>query len=70
MALLIDAESGQIVNAAECKIGETSAVENITDGARRVTGRYDAMGNRVGENYRGITIITYSDGTVAKVMNK
>lgn len=69
VAMLLDTESGRIVNAAECKVTESVSVDGIgIDNTRVETGRFDFTGKRVTPSYKGVVIVTYSDGTLGKVM--
>ncbi len=67
VSMLIDTESGRIVNVAECGVEDSTAVGNIaSDASLRETGRYDLTGMPVGKDYRGVVVVTYSDGSVSK----
>ncbi len=53
------------------KYYETLSVENLQENSaheRKEIARFNLMGHPVGQDYRGITIIHYSDGSVTKVM--
>lgn len=41
----------------------------VTDKEKTEVARYDMGGNRVTENYKGVVIIRYADGTRTKVLN-
>ena len=47
-----------------------SGVKVVQAGARRVIGRYDINGNRVDEDFKGITIVKFSDGSTKKIINR
>ncbi len=49
---------------------ESSYIEEINaEATRKIIGRYDLNGNRVDENYKGITIVRFSDGSSRKSIN-
>ena len=49
----------------------TSGVQEIQSVSEKTEiGRYNLLGAPVSENYDGIVIIRYSDGSTSKVMNK
>ena len=74
VALLIDSETGEIVNAGEGAVpGNPSG--NGTEG--RVTSdeaypvaRYNSTGQRIGKAEKGINILIMSDGKAIKVLEK
>ena len=69
--MLIDTESGRIVNVAECDVEDPTAIGNIaSDGSLRETGRYDLTGMPVDKDYRGVVVVTYSDGSVSKQISR
>lgn len=49
---------------------EVSGVKEVQSGARRVIGRYDINGSRVDEDFKGITIVKFSDGSTKKYINR
>ncbi|GEM_PF-1245055 len=51
--------------------GDHTWIKDIITAAatKRITGRYNLMGQKTGEKDQGIQIIRYSDGTAAKVVN-
>lgn len=52
-------------------LGHTSDVAVIeTTGEKAVAGRYNLMGMPVGDNYKGIQIIVFTDGTTAKNLRR
>lgn len=72
VSMLIDTESGRIVNVDECSVSSTTGINNnaISEASSVETGRYDLTGRPVDNGYRGVVIITYSDGTASKVIAK
>lgn len=54
---------------------DAAGTETISDGLQSnshkiETGRYDLNGRRVSEDYNGISIIRYSDGSTKKIVGK
>ena len=47
-----------------------SDVNEVQFGPRREIGRYDINGNRVDEDFKGITIVKFSDGSTKKYINR
>ncbi len=71
VAMLIDTESGRIVNVDECSVSSLTGIDKVSTAASAVeTGRYDLTGAPVNDGYRGVVIVTYSDGTASKVIVK
>ena len=72
IVLLIDANN-QAVNGmkVEIKTSSTGLINGsaINNDAIEV-GRYSVDGFRVGENYKGIVLIKYSDGSVRKILSQ
>ncbi len=71
VAMIIDTESGRIVNASESPVNEGSGIQNINedsvfDAVESV--RYNLMGQPVKAGTKGISIVVKSDGSVAKVI--
>lgn len=71
VSMLIDTESGRIVNVDECNVSSETGVNNVYSASSSVeTGRYDLTGTPVNDGYRGVVIVTYSDGTACKMIVK
>lgn len=72
VALLIDTQSGKIVNASEAMVSSSVGVEAISgnDAFVKEVSRHDLLGRRIEAPVKGINVITYSDGSVKKVMVK
>lgn len=73
VAMLIDTESGRIVNADECVLENESGIhtidgENPSDSVE--TARYNLMGQPVKAGAKGISIVVKSDGSVAKIIER
>lgn len=50
---------------------ESSGINDIKNESKtEIIGRYDLNGNKVDENYNGITIVRFSDGSTRKMINK
>lgn len=49
---------------------DVSGVNEIQYESRRAIGRYDINGNRVDEDFKGIKIVKYSDGSTKKYINR
>lgn len=56
VVMLIDGESGRILNAAKSAIGEPTGISLTEVSAEKKTARYNLSGQRVGSNYRGIVV--------------
>ena len=72
IVLLIDGNN-QAINGmkAEIRTGSTGLI-NVSDMNNDAfeIGRYSVDGIRVGENYKGIVLIKYSDGSVRKILSQ
>ena len=72
IVLLIDGNN-QAINGmkAEIRTGSTGLI-NVSDMNNDAieVGRYSVDGVRVGENYKGIVLIKYSDGSVRKILSQ
>lgn len=55
-----------ISESAESGIGDVSN----NNAEKTVTGRYDLYGREVSDDYRGVTVIRYSDGTAVKALRQ
>lgn len=69
-ALLIDRNTGQIINAAQSTVDEYSAISNILDTNVIEVERYDINGHKLVTPQSGINIVRMSDGSVRKVLVK
>ena len=71
VSMLIDTESGRIVNVDECNVSELTGVGNaLSAPSAAETGRYDQTGRAINAGYRGVVIVTYADGTARKIVVK
>lgn len=75
VALVIDAESGEIVNAAKGKIfsSDPTGINNIaadTTGGSEVVARYTANGKQITAPVKGLNILKLANGKTVKVMVK
>lgn len=71
VSMLIDTESGRIVNVDECSVSELTGIGNaLSAPSAAETGRYDLTGRAVNAGYRGVVIVTYADGTARKIVVK
>ena len=70
VVFLIDASTGKIVNGAKASIGRSATSDvDVLDCAlegKDVQSIYDISGNRLDRMRKGVNIVVYSDGTVAK----
>lgn len=68
--LLINTKTGQIENAAKCRISDaaTTAITTVPQGQDSVveTARYTLDGRRITTPQKGVNIVKYSDGRVRK----
>ena len=67
VAMLIDSETGKVVNAAKAHVGKKSAVKEVSSSATKIsTLYYDLQGIATNRPSQGIYIVvdTYDDGTV------
>lgn len=75
VALVIDAETGEIVNAAKGKIfsSDPTGINNITPdttGSSEVVARYTANGKQITAPVKGLNILKLANGKTVKVMVK
>ena len=56
-------------NMSEMEDGESGVDSVIADEAKTEIGRYNLQGHKVGDDYRGMVIIKYSDGSTRKILN-
>ena len=74
IALLIDRDKGNIVNAAQSEVAHVptgiSAVQANGDSQAKVVGYYSIDGKKLTTPQRGINIVRMSDGTTHKVLVK
>lgn len=72
VAMLIDKESGRVVNAAECKVSDLTGVGAIDSDKELVKeiGRYNLLGQPISAPQPGVNVVVYSDGSVKKVIEK
>ena len=71
--LKVDAEKVKAANDKLASVlGTSTGIEGITsqEGEAVETCRYNAGGQRVSKNSKGLNIVRYSDGTVKKVIVK
>lgn len=47
-----------------------SSVNELQSGSRKEIGRYDINGNKIGEDFKGIIIVKFSDGSTKKFINR
>ena len=68
--LLLNTETGRIVNAADVKVGsgETSTISPSAAVQNPVSARYSIDGRRLSAPQRGINIVRRADGTTVKVV--
>ena len=55
-------------NMSEMEDGESGVDSVIADEAKTEIGRYNLQGHKVGDDYRGMVIIKYSDGSTRKIL--
>ena len=72
IVMLIDRETGTIVNAAQAEIQEygTAVSTVMSDGSNEPSAVYSVDGRRIQTAEKGINIIRMADGTVKKVLVK
>lgn len=72
VCMMIDANTGRLINAARAKMLDASSVESVkTDSAAAVeVARYNAAGQLISAPQKGLNIIRMSDGTSRKIMVK
>lgn len=72
ICMMINANTGDVINVAKSKIGNAAAIENVGAVAETVTevARYNAAGQTVGIAAKGLNIIRMSDGSTRKVVVK
>ena len=70
--MMIDANTGRVINNATAKIVDPTAIDGVNADARGAVevARYNAAGQMIGSNQKGLNIIKYADGTTRKVMVK
>lgn len=71
-ALVVNANNGEIVNAAQIKLDmPATGIKNVatSKGAAQELARYNVAGAR-SNNAKGLNIVKFSDGTVKKIMVK
>ncbi len=57
VGMLINTQTGEVINAAECRYGETTGIETVMHNEQCVMrNSYNLAGQKVGAGYRGITI--------------
>lgn len=69
-AVLIDTNSGKVINASQCKVieaGET-AISSVNNEQVVEVARYTVDGTQVSLPVKGINIVRYSDGRVVKTV--
>lgn len=72
ICMMIDANTGRVINNATAKIVDPTAIDGVNADARGAVevARYNAAGQMIGSNQKGLNIIKYADGTTRKVMVK
>ena len=73
ICMMIDANTGTVINVAKAKITDfESGIDAIdaADGNATETARYNAAGQIVTAPVKGLNIIRMSDGTIRKVIVK
>ena len=68
--MLIDTNSGKVINASQCKVieaGET-AISSVNNEQVVEVARYTVDGSQVSLPVKGINIVRYSDGRVVKTV--
>ena len=67
-AVLIDTNSGKVINASQCKVieaGET-VISSVNNEQVVEVARYTADGRQVNQPVEGVNLVKYSDGSVVK----
>lgn len=72
ICMMIDANTGRVINNAQAKITDPTGIEGINAGIANDTGttRFNAAGQMITTPQKGLNIIKMSDGTTRKVMVK
>lgn len=72
ICMMIDANTGAVINVAKAKITDASGIEGViaTDSNATEVVRYNAAGQTITAPAKGINIIRMSDGTIRKVIVK
>ncbi len=71
VALLLDAETGRVVNAAQANIQDYAAgIMDIENAAAAITGYYTLDGKLLTAPAKGVNIVKYSDGSTRKILMK
>ncbi|MBQ7471590.1 MAG: hypothetical protein IJS97_04105 [Prevotella sp.] len=69
VAMLIDQQTGAIVNANKCRVSAATGITQPTDNRQElVKGYYTLDGKRLLTPQRGLNIVKYADGTTAKIV--
>ena len=72
VCMMIDINTGRVINVAEAKITDPTGIGGINadgEGAEEVA-RYNAAGQMIAGPQKGLNIIKYADGTTRKVVVK
>ena len=70
VCMMIDINTGRVINVAEAKITDPTGIGGINadgEGAEEVA-RYNAAGQMIAGPQKGLNIIKYADGTTRKVV--
>lgn len=72
VVMLIDNETGRIVNGDVCAVGDSNGIGSSFADEAEATElyRHDLLGRRLEKPVRGVNVVTYSDGSVKKVFVK
>lgn len=72
ICMMIDANTGRVINNAQAKVGDTSGIGGINadNSNAEVVARYNAAGQMIAAPQKGLNIIKYANGTTRKVMVK
>ena len=68
--IVIDNNTGKIVNSAIVKLSEANAIDDVASDNVTEVARYSIDGQRITTPAKGINIVKFSDGSVRKVMIK
>ena len=69
VVLVVDRETGFVLNAAKTRIGTANAVRDILPASTQsLSGRYNLSGQSIAAPQRGVNLLRMSDGTVRKVL--
>jgi len=69
--MLINTQTGKIVNAAEAEIADVSGISQVTSDKRQetsVASVFDLQGRRIAAPKRGVNVVRMSDGTSRRVL--